>query len=154
MLSLLFSGCSEKKAMYHGQTKEELKHVYVEHGNAKKQQKVTIKQRDTLQNKCIKKIENERLSYSLACTQQLKALNKNILYWDEVIFNTAKIKESLKKEQALINEAEKQKRKESRRRTWETIKTTVSVGVLVAVLTWLAMDKTETSNSPKLKLNF
>lgn len=135
--SLIFSGCS-KQATYKGQTKEDWKHVYTEYDNAKKQRDVTVKQRDKLQKKCIDKTENGRISYSLSCTKQLKALNENIKYWDDVVVNRGKIIENVDSEQKKIEAQEAEEAKQTANKVWSNIKTTTSIVLVAGMIAWLA----------------
>ncbi len=153
-LSLIFSGCSSKQATYKGQTKAEWEHVYREYKSAKKQRSVTAKQRDRLQKKCIEKTEYGRISYSLACTKQIKELNENVKYWDDVVTSRGRIIESLNDDQRRIDAQEAEEARETRAKVWSNVKTTVSLALVVGVIAWLAGADKKEENSFGFKFSF
>ena len=153
-LSLIFSGCSSKKAIYKGQTKDEWKHVYVEYENAKRQRSATVKQRDKLQEKCIEKTEDGRISYSFACTKQIKELNENVKYWDDVVASRGRIINSLNNEQRRIDAREAEEARQTRAKVWNGIKTTISLAIVIGAIAWLADADKKEKKSYGFKFSF
>lgn len=136
-LSLIFSGCSYREATYRGQTKTQWSHIYSEYDKAKEQREATLKQRDRLQKKCMDKIEEDRTSYSISCTKQIKELNKNVQYWDEVIVSRGEIIKQLSDNQKRIDEEEALKAKRARAETWSKVKSTLTSLLAIVMVVWL-----------------
>ena len=151
---LILSGCSSRQATYKGQTKDNWEHVYVEYENAKKQRSVTLEQRDRLQEKCIEKTENGRIPYSLACTKQIKELNENVKYWDEVVTSRGRIIESLNANQRVIDAQEAAESRETRTKVWNGIKTTISLAIVIGAIAWLATADKKKENLHGFKFSF
>lgn len=83
-ISLLFSGCSSRTVTYQGKTEKEWQEMGInqQYNDAVEQRDKSLEQRKILQRKCINKTSDSRISAANACTSQLKALDKNIEYFN------------------------------------------------------------------------
>lgn len=130
------TGCAQQHPSYNGQTKSELKYVYIQKEKAVRLRKESTQEYFALEKECLRYTKNSRIAAANACNSKLKALGTNIEYFEEVIKNKNEIIENLDEQETKINSQNVKKNKNRLNRV-------LGIIVLGAILVWAVSGSNE-----------